>query len=149
MDSKDHYLNPSRQHAHFFFFFFLLSLLQSFLYCSTKTDSVCTIFLCLFYSLHNIQSISFTLSFKCSCHTLTIRLFSLSVLDVSFTMSLQGWLRKDDRKRLKDRGWGRKRKAMFFFLSKRERKGKRVPPGSEKAPGSNVGLLRGSYEKGK
>lgn len=103
--------------------------------------------LCLFYSLPNFQSISFTLSFNCGCHALTLRLLSLSVLDVRFTVSFQGWLRKDGRKRLKDRGWGRKGKAMFPY--KRERKGKRVPLGSGTAPGSSLGLLRGSYEKGK
>lgn len=62
-------------------------------------------------------------------------------------MSLQGWLRKDDRKRLKDRGWGRKGKAVFLY--RRKRKGKRVPLGSGTAPGSSAGPLRGSCEKGK
>lgn len=38
---------------------------------------------------------------------------------------------------------------MFFSFYKRERKGKRVPLGSETAPGSSAGLLRGFYEKGK
>lgn len=105
--------------------------------------------LCLFYSLPNIQRISFTLSFKCglNCQALTLRLLSLSILDVMFSMSLQGWLRKDDRKRLKDREWGRKGKAIFLY--KRERKGKRVPLENGTAPGSSVGLSRGSYEKGK